>query len=276
MKAFYSILYCPIRPTVDERVSIALLLRGEGKVFFSYSHDKLAIIKDLLPKEAYSLLKANLKNIEGYIKEKYGDDLSADVKDTLLDESYVGYLSNYANNLLTFSKPKGIDIPVTAEYFNKLYSKYVFEKDAEKHKEESIIHRVKRIVNPKIKTHVNLDIELNSEQVPNLAIPTKVWFIGENERDVTGETFEFEGGLGHLKNLLHSYFYLLETLKEKNKPSGKYFVVGKEPSKNLEENHRIWDEIRQLGFVTYLPENEAEETIKGYMEEHHVKPYVKS
>src|SRR5690349_11034488 len=76
MKTFYSILFCPIRPVVDEQLSIALFVRSEDKVFFRYSHDKLKIIKELLPASAYNLLKSSLKNIDEYFAKRNEGHLS--------------------------------------------------------------------------------------------------------------------------------------------------------------------------------------------------------
>ncbi|WP_276980142.1 hypothetical protein, partial [Flavobacterium filum] len=70
MKPFYSILYCPIRPIVEERLSIALIVRTEDKVYFRFSHDKLKVIKELLPAPAYNLLRTSLNNIDHYIISK--------------------------------------------------------------------------------------------------------------------------------------------------------------------------------------------------------------
>ena len=132
MATFYSIVYANIRPSVDERVSIALLLRDEKSILFKYAPKKLDFLRAILSGEAFSLLKTCVKNLDQYIanpeqvNKSYGYSLAIEpFNQRFLEESYVSYLSTYGNNLLSFSPPKAIEVAVNQEVFTTLFTKYV-------------------------------------------------------------------------------------------------------------------------------------------------------
>jgi hypothetical protein len=279
MKTFYSILSCPIRPVVDEQLSIALFLRTEERIFFRYSHDKLKIIKDLIPGGAYNLLKSSLRSIDDFFSKKNSQNLTSPVlfkSDTerFLQPEYFNYLNNYSNNLLHFSKPKLLDLEVNDEIFDNLYFKLVFDADEVKGKKNLITEKVRFKVNPKIKDNVNLEVELTSTQIKNLVIPTPVWFIGKNEMEVTGEVIDFTKSAHHLENDIRDYLYLLQSLKDTktNKKYGKHFMVGNEPNKNNHTNYSIWTEVRNLSHISFIPPKETDQ-ITSYIHEHKVSPF---
>src|SRR5450755_3061655 len=140
MESFYTIIYCQIRAVADEKVSIGLLLRNGPTVVFKYSHDKLKVIKELLPLPAYRLLKANLRNMETFfLNYKDGNpyNLSTNtlfgtmIKETIavpryVNSSYIDYLNTYSSNLLTFSKafPLSANI-INDDLYNILYQKFI-------------------------------------------------------------------------------------------------------------------------------------------------------
>lgn len=281
MKPFYSILYCPIRPIVDERLSIALIVVTESKVYYRFSNDKLKVIKELVPLPAHNLLKSSLNNIEHYLMNK---SKSSDTNQLLIDgenkfterflqRDYFQYLSNYSNNLLHFSEPKNIDLDINQEVFEQMYLKLIFEPDFINDKKELISTKVKTKINPKIKLHVNIDFELNAKHIPGLIVPTPVWFIGKNDKDVTGEILDFDKATHHLENDIREHLYLLNTLRSAHKYKGTHFFVGKEPKKINQPNHSIWNSLRGLKFFTYVSPNETEQ-ITEYMQKHSVNPYI--
>ncbi len=277
MKTFYSILKCATRPTVDEQVSIALFLKGDNKMFFRYSQNKLDVIKGLIPKEAFGLLRVNLKNIDNYISKKNNNEILGNTEEPFLEEKYFRYLSNYANNLITFSEPKKIEVSANEEIFDKLFSKFIFEAEEKGIEIEDVVLKTKNKLNPKIKTYVNIDIELREEHIPKLAIPTKVWFVGENKLKVTGETTDFNNKQAfHLENQLRSYIYLVDRIRAANNSGGKFFLVGNEPAKSLSENHKVWASIRKdVKYLEYISFGELD-AISEYMVKHGVTPLVKS
>ena len=71
METFFSILYCPINPITDEKLSIGLVLANDDHFLFSYSQKKMAVLKDLLPGEVYDLLQLSLKSIQNLKENRF-------------------------------------------------------------------------------------------------------------------------------------------------------------------------------------------------------------
>lgn len=284
MNTFYSILYCPIRSISDERISIALLLRYNSKVFFKFSHDKLKIIKELIPDPSYRLLKANLKNIESYFENESNNEILEkslfsglipvdEQLPNFVNAQYINYLSVYSNNLIQFSKPHLLSIEINNEVFNKLYQKFIFEFDEIVETGTNIYQKVRKKLNPSLKNHVNIDIQLTSTEINNLVVPTKVWFIGQNEIDVTGEIFDFSKSTYFLETEVTKHLNLIHTLNEFTSHRGTHFIVGIEPPKRLKKNHYIWNNFRNLKNIKYTPTSDLS-AINEYIEEHNVSPFL--
>ncbi|MGS2764418.1 hypothetical protein [Sinomicrobium sp. M5D2P9] len=281
MSTFYSILYVPIRPSLDEKVSIALFLRQDSEVFFHYSVPKLNIVKQLIPTPAFGLLKSYLKNIESKITELDGKvengklRLNDEKSVRFIEESYFSYLSQYSNNLLSFSKPKPINLKVNKELFEKLFEKYVFELEhlEEVVKKQTIFQKVRKNLYPKIQTHVNIDRHLTSNEIPNLFASTDVDFIGKNEKPVAGHTFDFFKRNYFLDNDVARFIGLTKAFELNGNNNGQYYVIGKEPSKKTHPNqHKTWKTIHDSDFLEFVPLNEIEK-IDKYMKLHNVQPF---
>ncbi len=281
MNTFYSILYVPIRPALDEKVSIALFIRQGEKVMFHYSPNKLNIIKHLIPNEAFNLLKMSLKNMNQYLQDierKFDSNkLTLNDKDSIqfIGENYFSYLSKYSNNLLTYSEPKSIDVELSEQIYTKLFEKYIFEMDlpVQKEKKVTVHQRVRANLFPKIKEHVNVDRHLTSHEIPNLFAPTDVDFIGRNDVPVVGHSFDFQKRAYDLNNHIARFVSLTTAFELKNKKAGKFYVIGVEPSKkNLPEQHASWKVIHESKLLEFVPVNELDR-IDAYMKTHDVKPY---
>lgn len=133
MNNYYSILFAVTNPTIDEKIGVALLFTNGEDVLFDYSKKKLKIIKKLLPKPAFKLLKSNLLSIKKHFT-KHDSEIVAEpnvvyqAKKLKLQYSYLQYLSRYCNNLLTFREPTSIELELTEENFKWLYEDKVYKK----------------------------------------------------------------------------------------------------------------------------------------------------
>jgi hypothetical protein len=47
------------------------------------------------------------------------------IQQSAVNEQYIGYLSDYDNNVITFRKPVKIDLDVNDVNFERLFEKYV-------------------------------------------------------------------------------------------------------------------------------------------------------
>jgi len=188
MKTFYSILYSTIRPNLDEKVSIGLFMGDGERCIFQYSAEKLLIIKDLFSNSAFQNIRTSLKSLSNLADERSNNYLKSHRSFKIMEADYFDYLSRYAQNLVTYSQPKSIDIQLTKDNFEKLFEKFVYDLPRE------IVHKLKpietarRILTKSIAPYVNFDVELNGSEIPGLVVPAKVWFIGKNDVQVTGES----------------------------------------------------------------------------------------
>jgi|SRR6056297_1538057 len=280
MKSFYAILYATINPVIQEQIGIGLILTGKDAVYFNYSPDKLRHIKSFYPNSAYQLLKDSLKNIQNTvnqtIEKKEVDALNLKVeglKDKVFTQEYIDYLARYNKNLLTFSRPKQIDIEPNEHYFNKLFEKYIFKTEKEEIiKEIRITDVVRKNLYPKIEKRVNLDKELSKNEIDTLWMPVNVNFIGQNDDAVIGKAIDFqkrnytiEAELGHLAALIKAF--------DDKKKHAKYYVMADEPDKKLDKQHILWKDIAKTNYIDMVPTNEIDK-IAEYIEEKDVQPFT--
>ena len=204
MESIYSILYIPIRPDIQERLSIGLLLSNGEKVFFKYSKNKLEVVKKLFNDLSFKIIKESINNIElsaTKINAKFNSSGNAfkeedNISEGLFSERYIEYLSRYNNNLLTFSSPKQIDINPNIEIFQTLYKKFVddinvFEKESQL--KVSKFENYKYTFLPKVKNYYNTEQEVTSVEIPKLIMPIRVDMIGKNNIEVFGQSVDMEG-----------------------------------------------------------------------------------
>ncbi len=270
MKVFYSILYISIKPVVNEQLSIGLFLSDGNKAFFHYSTEKLNLTKKLISDEAYEMIRQYLDGLNQDINgdEKYFKDISV---------GYFNYLSDYNNNLISFSKPTSININFEEEVFKKLFEKFVFKYKSEvvhlAHK-VTPLSTVKENLYPSIKRRVNIDKTLTPKEIPTLLVPrVKVDFIGNNDSPVAGDIIDFKAGINSISNNIGHFTTLINALDGRN---GKYYIIGEEPSKkDFAEQHYTWSQIHNSTSIEFVPLNEIEKVSK-YMEDHNVKPFVES
>jgi len=190
-----------------------------------------------------------------------------------LKEQHFSYLSKYANNLITYSPPKDIDIELNQIVFEKLFEKFIYNLPIVDEPQLKIIDKAKKQLEFSLAGKVNFDVDIDNTQVPGLIIPAKVWFIGKNDVQVTGEAKDFNGQRPHIiQQQINAHLYLIDRIKET--PTGKnghFFLVGDEPPKNLGENHKLWQAVNKSPMLDLVPTNEIEK-IETYMQKHGVEP----
>ena len=270
MKTFYSILQVPLRSAGHEQLNIGLLLAGDHGILFSYSEPKLHVLKGLIPAAAFNLLKSYLLSL----KTKIQDD-STEIKNQFSSVEFLNYLSDYNNNLLTFSKPTPIEVDPSQTTFQKLFEKFVF--DAKPDAEISMLaappsihHEVQERLFPRIRDKVNIDWEVTSNDLRSLIAPVTVDFIGKNQVPVAGITVDFEKSEQKVTGSLAKFVSLIHALDRDDITGGKYYVVGREPKQNSVQHNR-WENMRQTGFVEFIDVDDIQ-TVADYVIQHHVRP----
>ncbi|MBF1125928.1 MAG: hypothetical protein HXL66_02990, partial [Capnocytophaga sp.] len=75
-----------------------------------------------------------------------------------------------------------------------------------------------------------------------------------------------------LGNNINSFISLTKILDNAQKKKGKYFIVGEEPSKELKENHKLWQELRNTKLIEYTELRDIDK-ISNYITEQGVIPF---
>lgn len=275
MKTFYSILSINIRPEISERLSVGLIMIFGEKVFFRYSASKLSVIQKLTNKDIHKATQNYLKLVETSVhsnKAIYSNidllDLKVESKyDRLFSEQYIEYLSKYNNNLVSFSRPNFVELEATDRLFDVLYSKFIGNFHDEKEQEPiKQIERFKKQYFPKVKTYFNIEQEINSNQFSGLITPVKIDLMGKNEIEVFGQSIDFEKKGYSVEYNIGNLLQIKRAL-----PNAKQFVIGCEPDRTFEVNHRIWNNVRQTSEFEYVDVSEVER-ITEYAVIHGVTP----
>lgn len=280
MRTIFSILYISISATLDERVSIGLIMSNGEEHFFKYSQQKLQAIKGLLNNESYLILKTYLKSLEKEINttEENGNNLfSIDIpsKAKWVNHSYISYLSKYSNNLLQFSEPKFIDVSLSSAIYKRVFEKYIFEYDDVISVDNlpNVYQNIRTKLYPKISGKVNIDRTLTSNDFSNLFAPVEVNFIGVNGVTVAGQVFDFDKRHYNLENDITRFISLTKAIELSGQKDGKYFVIGREPQTNpTDKNHMMWSQIRDAKFLDFVDIDEIS-IVEEYIDNNHVSPF---
>ncbi|MCP4051633.1 hypothetical protein [Mesoflavibacter sp. CH_XMU1422-2] len=279
MKTIYSILYVNLNTTLNERVSIGVLVSDGSKNYFKFSSDKLSAFKGILNNERYGLVKSYLKSID---KEIVSDNIvdsdklfiKRDFKSDWINESYLVYLSRYSNNIIQFSEPKTIDVDLNDNTFKRIFEKYIFKfsEDANVQPEFNVHSIVKKQLFPKIQKRVNIEKTLTSDDFENLFAPIDIDFIGVNGIPVAGQTIDFEKSHYYLENDVTRFVSLTKAIELEGDSRGKYFVLGREPQKRVNKNHLLWEHIRDTEFLEFVDISEVG-IIEDYIQKNNVRPF---
>lgn len=268
-----------INSFTGDKVSVGMLMIGDGKVLFDYSSEKLTIIKKLFPGAAAGLLSDSLKNIDHtakkHNKENSTDELGMDIEkltEHIFTQRYIDYLATYCQNLLTFSHATSINATPSPDLFDKLFRKFVGhtpEKKKRDQKEPALYNQVKETLYPKIEKRVNIDKQITHNEIENLPYSVKVNFIGKNDFPVAGKVLDLNQKYDTNKTHFGDFASLMKAL-DQERNQGKYFLISEEPQQDS-RNHELWEHIRKIGFCEYIDASETKR-VEEYLEKHDVHP----
>jgi hypothetical protein len=278
MATYYSILSALIRPEIQEKITVGLLLIGDNDIFFEYSKDKLNSAKSLLSESAYLSFKDALKNLEATVTAQQNTNKKHQIsleKKGPLSDSYIEYLSRYNNNILGFTSPKEIELEANASIFSNLYKKFI--DDATKKDEESLIPEAKSfIVNNRdiLAKHFNIDEEITFREVPNLIVPVTVSLIGQNEVATFVQSLNLEKRTDKLSNDISEILFLQKAFSTSQKESVAIAITQEPDKKLLPKQHEIWQQLRNTKDIINYDISEAQRVIE-YAQKHDVRPFLK-
>jgi hypothetical protein len=281
LKTQYSILSVLIRPEIQEKISIGLLLFDESEVIFNYSDNKLNVSKDLLSDTSYKILKDVIKALDDKFNETFNlYSIKKGIKifnnknfENSFSAEYIEYLSKYSNNLIGFSSPKPINLNVNPEIYDSLFNKFVDLSQAEKAPKERLKPiEIIRERHKEILSYYNINNEISHNYIPNLIAPVRIDFSGQNGIDVYAQTLDMEQPYNHVAYHVNAFAQLKSAYLESGKEM-KDFIIAKEPPKHLKKQHDIWEQVRNLKKFNYLDISESQQII-DYAVEKNVKPLV--
>ncbi len=277
MKTLYTIIYTSISSVSHERINLGLLMfQEEGRAIFKYSMEKLSLLRHLAPEEAYKLTSFQLKTLENQFK----GDLGLKLKFRNIKTEFIQYLSNYANNLISFSPPKEIDLSVDELTFNNLFGQFVFKTEKPTSQIKSMSNpliEAKRSLIPKVIERVNVDYHLKASEFDFMVFNLHVDMIGKNDVPVLTQFMDFEIGADSIKHRINDYVSIIKPFEIREGKVGKFFIVAQEPNKDFRKQHIIWENLLNSPLVSrsivqIVPPNELDE-VQEYFEKHNVKPF---
>jgi len=272
MKTFYSILSAVINSVSGEKISLGLLLSDGNKSIFNFSENRLSLLSSILDKDTRKFIRQYLKSIENIIgKIDINHDqmtiLDETGKNVIMNEQYIGYLSVYNQNVISFSNPVSITVEVNESIFAKLFSRFIDDETNLKTNYKSNIQHKKAEFYPRVNDYYAIEKELISVFSNKLMLPVSVDLFGKNDNYVIGQFFDLEKSIYHIKNDYYDYSQVNEILK-----TGKKFVISSEPEKSkYPQQHYFWSEIKKQKKQTYCNIDELE-MIEEYARIHQVKP----
>ena len=271
MKSHYSILSAVVRPEIQEKISIGLLLVSADELFFSFSKNKISILKSLLDPSLYKFLNETIRQIDLAVSSENlkKETLFANNDHSIqFSESYLSYMNRYSNNLINFSSPVQIDLPANDNLYNFLFKKYI-DASGSVQKKTKTVEKVKEEFYPKIKTYYNTDKEITTAEIPKLLMSVNVDIIGKNKIPVFGQIIDFERHVYNIRQDVAVLDFLMDAY-EKNKSYS--FLIGNEPDKIVfPKSHEAWNDLRKWNKFSYLPLDEIGK-VKEYAVEHGVQP----
>ena len=274
MNTFYSIVSATINPHTNEKISLGLVLSDGRKSLFSFSGNRLSIVKSIVSKEQYLFIRDYLNSFDRIIdridKNPEKQISLEDLEDKIIiNEPYFDYMSIYGQNIITVSKPTVIDINVNDNNYKKLFFKFIHSEEEPESKAKKKILQVKDSFLDKVSDHFSIEKELLPKEHKGLKLPVTVDMFGKNEQNVIGQFIDLERNLHHIKSDYLDFRQICENISY-----NKLFLITNEPDKKrLPYQHDFWQLIREENQNKYSFTDISEvETIYEYAKEHGVKP----
>lgn len=278
MQSHFTIISANIRPEIDEKISIGLLLVCGERVFFNFSKDKLNVTKELLNPTAHKYVKDTIKQISTEVirqnkrHKTLFENNEAAVLNSVFEFTYMNYLAKYSNAVLHFSEPKRIDKQADESLIQFLYKKYIDESVMKLEiNKPNKFETLKTKFYSKVQNQFNIEREFSSNDIPNLIVPLKIDMIGKNKKVVYAQSVDLERNSYYHIQMDIGTIYTLNQIYEGKAVS---YIISSEPNKNdYPKQHQTWQNIRKNSFAKYIDVSAVDE-LKEYADKHDVKPLI--
>lgn len=272
-----NIIYLQLNEFADERLAVGLVMRDENRALAAYAREKLKLGKKFLGEEAVKIAGKMLQSIQNEIDayrnahlpfQEYRADL----------ERFVNSRITHHGSLIYFGQTRPLARALTQEVFAKMFAAVV---NASPQRNipglEKLDDLFQHSLAKRITPHVTLQYEFSREQFPGLELLSKVnaKFAGKNDRIVTGNMLDFATvERAAAENKLMRYMKLSDALRQQPAAQSppQCFLLARKPLKDSPEPvRRLWNDVRDVNWLTVLPETEWER-VAEYVEMHEVKP----
>lgn len=271
MKSHYSILSAVVRPEIQEKISIGLLLVSTDEIFFSFSKNKINAVRTLIDPSLYKYLNETIRQIDSAVSSENSKKESLFAKEghsIQFSSSYLSYMNQYSNNLINFSQPIEIDLPTNNDLYDFLFKKYI-DASGSANKKSKSVDKVKDEFYPNVKDYYNINKDISPNDIPNLVMSVNIDIIGKNEIPVFGQIIDFERHVYNIRQDVAALDFLMDAFE-----TGKFcsYLIGNEPNKTtFPKSHDAWADLRNWKKIISLPLDEIEQ-VKEYAIKHGVQP----
>jgi hypothetical protein len=271
MKSHYTILSAVVRPEIQEKISIGLLLVSADEIFFSFSKNKISAVRTLIDPSLYKYLNETIRQIDSAVSSENlkKESLFANQGHNIqFSSSYLSYMNKYSNNLINFSQPVEIDLSTTNDLYDFLFKKYI-DASGSANKKSKTVDMVKDEFYPKVKDYYNINKDISPNDIPNLVMSINIDIIGKNEIPVFGQIIDFERHVYNIRQDVAALDFLMNAFNAEKFCS---YLIGNEPNKaTFPKSHDAWVDLRNWKKIISLPLDEIER-VKVYAEVHGVHP----
>ena len=271
MSIYYSIINIITRPAVGECIAVGLILTDGETVLSKFSDYKLNIVAKFFDTRGQRLFKAETSALKTRLLNGNPTDEN---KQKFAARAHLEKISIYNNNMWTVSLPEDIKVELTEDKLNQLFKIFIDSREIEYENKvvNDIFKPLKTDFYPSIKTKADIGYTLKSSDLPTLFSNIKLNLIGQNGKITIGQEIDFQQNISILGKKLDETSILERVFQDSKHLPRNYFLIGNEPAKTLEKQHKMWDTIRQQAHITFVPITEVE-IISRYLEDNNVQPY---
>lgn len=272
MNTFYSIISAIINPVTNENIALGLLLSDGKKSLYSFSTNRLSLVKGLVTKYQYWFIRDYLKSFQTIIEKVEKKALLQmeldELKEALMvSEPYINYMSIYGQNVITATSPERIDIDVNQGNFNKLFIKFIDKQEPSRSRFKKSIMQTTDVFSERVKDHFTADKELSVKDFPKLDLPVTVDLFGKNEQFIIAQFVDLERQINFIKTDLYDLEHIYQMIEKKM-----IFLVSQEPDKkSFPQQHHLWQQTQKDSKYVYTDIKEVDR-IHEYAKDHGVVP----
>lgn len=267
MDPFYNILKIAGDTSINDSISIGLLVFSGDRYFIRFSSRKTRIAKSLVSDNQEMVdffqnqITDRIKSLNSTITSK---DTQLFPEDNLYTESYFQYLNRYSNNLFQFSEPYALNKKIDQQGFDKLFHLLVGDEVQTQSLEEpnwiEFENRVKTKLLDQVMDQVHVNAKLTDRLIPSLYFSYDIDCIGMNGVITAAKSIDFNKNELVIDKNVSRYFQISTLLSEhfcKDKVDNNFYLIADEPEDSNTKAHQIWTKLMKQKQIEMVSSEEA-------------------